>query len=90
MGKNTFVCTSYEGCLGDEWKVGNGLRRGGITSGILFNFYVKEVLTDSADLSLRCELNGNWVNIFCYADNIVLLVPTENALQIVLDTLAPK
>ena len=28
MGKNTFVCTFYEGCLSDKWKVGNGVRQG--------------------------------------------------------------
>ena len=50
MGKNTFVCTSYEGCLSDEWKVGNGVRQGGITSGILFNFYLNGCLTDLADI----------------------------------------
>ena len=45
MGKNIFVCTSYEGCLSHEWKVGNGVRQGGITSGILFNFCLNDVLT---------------------------------------------
>ena len=53
-------------------------------------FYLNEVLTDLADLSLGCELNGNRVNIFCYADDIALLAPTESALQSMLDTLAPK
>ena len=38
MGKNTFVCISYEGCLSDEWKVGNGVRQGGVTSSILSIF----------------------------------------------------
>ena len=36
IGKNTFVCSSYEGCLNDEWKEANGIRLRGITSGILF------------------------------------------------------
>ena len=38
-----------------------------------FNFYLNEVLTDLAHLSLGYELNGNRVNIFCYADDIALL-----------------
>ena len=37
MDKNTVVCTSYEGCLSDEWKLGNWICQGGVTSGILFN-----------------------------------------------------
>ena len=36
IDENTLVCTSYEGCLSDEWKVGIGVRQGGITSGIIF------------------------------------------------------
>ena len=27
MGKYTFFCTSYEGCLNDEWIVVNGVRQ---------------------------------------------------------------
>ena len=76
LGKNTFVCTSYKGCLSDEWKVGNEVRQGEVIPGIVFNFYLIEVSTDLADLPLRCELSGNRVNIFCYADHIALLAPT--------------
>ena len=90
MGKNTFVCPTYEGSLNDEWKVGNGVRQWVITSGNVFNFYLNEVLTDLADLSLGCKLNGNRVNICCYDDDIALLAPAKNALQFMLDILAPK
>ena len=82
--------TTYEGCLSNEGKVGNEVRQGGITTGILFNFYLNEVLTDLPGLSLGCKLNHNRVNIFCFGDDIALLPPTENALQFMLDTLPPK
>ena len=49
MGKKTFVYTSYEGFRSDVWKVGNVLRQKGIRSGILFKFYLNEVLSDLAD-----------------------------------------
>ena len=73
MFKNTFVCTSYEGFVSDEWTVGDGVRYGGVTSGILFNLYVNEVLTDLADLPLGCELSGKRVCIFCCAEDIASL-----------------
>ena len=57
---------------------------------MLNNGDLNEVLTDLADLSLGCELNGNRVNIFCYAEDIALLTLTENALQFMFDTLAPR
>ena len=90
MGKNTFVCNTYEGCLSDEWKVGYGVRQWGVTSGILFYFYLNKVLTDLANLPLGCELNGKRVNIACYAGDTALLAPSENVLQLMLDTLASK
>ena len=38
MGKNTYVGTSYGVKLSEKWYVKNGVRQGGISSGILFNF----------------------------------------------------
>ena len=55
-----------------------------------FIFYLSEVLTDLAKLSLGCEVNGNRLNIVCYADDNALLAHTENALQFMLDTFAPR
>ena len=57
---------------------------------MLFNFYLNEVLTDIVNLPLRCEQDGNKVTIFCYANDIALLTPTEKPLQHMLDMLAPK
>ena len=37
-GKNASVNTSYRGQLSDEWNVKNGVRHGGVSSGMLFNF----------------------------------------------------
>ena len=48
MGIN--ICTCYEGCLSDELIVYNGVCQGGI----LFNFYLNEVLFDLADLPPGC------------------------------------
>ena len=55
-----------------------------------FYFYLNDFFTDLADLSLGCELSGNRVNIFCCADDIALLAPTENTVQFMLGTLAPR
>ena len=90
MGKNTFVCISYEGSLSDKWKVGKGVRQGGVTSGILFSFYLNEDLTDLADLPLGFELSGNRVIVLWLADDIALVTPIENALKFMLDTLSLK
>ena len=55
-----------------------------------FKLYLNEVLIGLAKLPLWCELSGNRVNNFCYADDIALLTPTENALQFILIHLLPS
>ena len=90
MCKNTFVCTSYGGQLSDEWNVRNGVRQGGISSGILFNFYLNEVISDITKLPVGCTLNCNKVNILGYADDLVLVAPTAQALQLMLNALTCK
>ena len=57
MYKYTCVCTSYEGQLNDEWIVKNGVQQRGISSGILFNFYPNEVVSDNSKIPAGCTLN---------------------------------
>ena len=69
IGKKNFVCTPYEGQLSDEWNVINKVRRGGISSGTLFNFYLNDVIFDLSKLSAGCTLICSKVDTFGYADN---------------------
>ena len=72
MGKNTYLCTSYGGQLRDEWNVKNVLRQEGLSTGILFNFYLIEVVSDISELHARCTLNCSKFKILVYADDLVL------------------
>ena len=66
------------------------MRQGGISSGILFNFYLNEVKSDTSKLSARCTLNCSEVNYLGYADGLVLVAETAEALQNLLNTLTSK
>ena len=63
MCTSTFVCTSYGGQLSDEWNIKNGVRQGGNSTGILFIFYLNEVILDISKLPAGCTLKCGKVNI---------------------------
>ena len=66
-----FVKIVYGGELSEFWLIGNGIRQGGIRSGILSNVNINEVLDTIVNLPVGCSLNCSKLNILCYADDIV-------------------
>ena len=87
MYQNTYVDTKVNGVKSEEWKVGNGVRQGGILSPLLFGFYTNEVLESISNMTVGCSLNGYKVNIIAYADDVFLLSPTSEGLQLILNQL---
>ena len=66
------------------------MRQGGISSEILFYFYINEVISDISKLPAGCTLYCTKVNIQGYADDLVLVPPTAQALQLLLNVLTAK
>lgn len=68
------------GCIiSNEFRVTCGIRQGGVLSPILFSIYVDNILTKLSKLG--CMLNGVSYGSFMYADDLVLLAPSVNELQ---------
>ena len=88
MYLNSNVRLKFNGKTGGEWRVGNGVRQGGIMSPHLFNFYINETIEDLLHLDVGCSLGYEKMNILCYADDIVLLSPSANGLQFLLDKIS--
>ena len=65
--------------MSDEWNVRNEVRQGGISSGILFKFYLIEVISDISKFPALCTLNCSKFNILGYADDLVLVATTAQA-----------
>ena len=85
MFRNTYVNTKINNFKGDEWKIGNGTRQGGILSALIFSFYIDVLISEVNALQVGCFLDSQKMNIICYADDIVLLAPSSNALQAILN-----
>lgn len=83
--RNQFVKVKYRSCFSSEWKVGNGVRQGGVLSGLFFNIYINSVLSKISKLKAGCSLGIMKSNIIAYADDIVLIAPSRKALQYLVD-----
>ena len=87
MLKNTFADVRFNNGISDKWKINKGSRQGGILSPVLFNFYVKGCIEDIINQEVGCKIGLVRWNVLAYADDIVLMAPSLNGLQKLIDTL---
>ena len=82
---NQYVKVKYANCFSNEWKINNGVRQGGILSGIFFNIYIDSLLEYISKMKFGCRLGNFSSNVIAYADDIVLLAPSLKALKMLFD-----
>ena len=78
----------FNGCFSQSWLLIRGTRQGGILSAYLFNIYIDIILSRFSGFNNGCILGIDKVNIQAYADDIVLLSPTRQGLQFLIDQIA--
>ena len=83
--QNQFVKVKYKSCYSAEWRISNGVRQGGILSGLFFNIYIDSLLEKISSLNVGCSLGIIRSNVIAYADDLVLIAPSKNALQILVN-----
>ena len=69
----------------DPFIVQNGVRQGGNLSPLLFNVYIDSLLCELRKMKVGCAVGKTVVNVLAYADDIVLLAPTREGLQTLID-----
>ena len=73
------------GLLTGSFNVNSGVRQGDIMSPILFSMFLNDLATGIKDLNCGIEINDINLSILLYADDIVLIAPSESALQTMLN-----
>ena len=58
--------------------------RQGVLSPILFSLYIDDLLVKLSNLGVSCHWEGFFAGALCYADDLVLLAPSQAALRILL------
>jgi hypothetical protein len=84
---NQRVRVRWNNCQSDFFTVGNGTRQWGVLSPWLFNRYIRGLLREVVDSSVGCSVAGLATNILAYADDLVLLAPSWEGLQCLLNIL---
>ena len=82
---NQYVSVKYRDAMSDEWKLMNGVRQGGVLSGLLFSIYINALIDRVVKMNVGCMLGISKSNIIVYADDIVILAPSRRALQLLLN-----
>ena len=74
----------WNGIFSPSFPVQNGVKQGGIVSPVLFCVYIDGLLKSLAELGIGCFIGNTFVGILAYADDLVLLAPSPNAMRLML------
>ena len=80
------VCIKWGKSTSNYFSISNGVRQGGILSPRLFALYMNQLSDQLMLCNSGCYVDDVCINHVMYADDICLLAPSANAMQILLDT----
>ena len=65
----------------DQFHISNGTSQGTVLSPLLFSVYLDGLLQNLRTQQLGCHIGGVWLGACGYADDIILLAPSRDVLQ---------
>jgi len=72
---NQICCVRWRSTF--RFRMSNGTRQGGVWSPYLFTRYMREMLGAIVDSGIGSSIGGMLINVFAYADDLVLLESTS-------------
>ena len=67
--------------LSDYFDIGSGIKQGGLTSPVLYNIYVNDLMKKLKVENLRCNICNEQYGTIFYADDVVLLSESVDNIQ---------
>ena len=86
--KSQELLVSWNGESSALFTMSNGVKQGAVLSALLYNIYVDDLFKRLRDRNVGCCVNGVYLGILGYADDIFLLSPSVDGLQSMIDTCA--
>ena len=69
-----------------SFAIGNGVKQGEVLSPLLYNIYIDDLFKILRRKKTGCWVNGSFVGILGYADDLLILAPSLDALQEMITT----
>ena len=79
------VCIKWNNKLSNAIKVRKGTRQGGLSSPLIFNLFYKDMIKGISELECGVKITNVSFNVFCYADDVLLISNSASGLQILID-----
>jgi hypothetical protein len=76
-----FTMVAWNGTRSNSFRVINGVRQGAILSPVLFCVYFDVLLDELSATGIGCHIGLFFVGALAYADDLVLLAPSANAMR---------
>ena len=76
----------WNGKVSRQFEIKNGVKQGAVLSAILYCIYVNGLFKKLRENRTGCWINGDFIGIIGYADDNILMSPTLDGLQEMLDT----
>ena len=75
------LCVKWNDTSSDTFGVINGVRQGGILSPLLFGIYIDELLSKLKNSGFGCRIGHLYVGALGFADDLILICPTEPGIR---------
>ncbi len=72
---------SWNGVKSEQFKICNSVNQGGVLSPLLFSIFINPLIQKLNECKLGSHMGDICCNVFAYADDLVILSPTCNALK---------
>lgn len=85
---NSKYRVQWNGNKSEYFNISNGVKQGAVLSALLYTIYVEELIDNIHNTKLGCHIGNKCASVFIYADDIIILSPTRQAMQSLLDICA--
>ena len=79
-----FAWVNWGRSRSQQFRIVNGTRQGSVLSPSLFSLYMDELLVKLRRLGIGCHISGIFFGAAMYADDLILMAPSRNAMQTML------